>query len=114
MVTDALAAADALAGEGIDVEVIDMRTIVPLDRSTILDSVRRTHRLVIAHEAVVDFGVGAEVAASVATDAFWQLDAPIRRVGADYTPAPYSPGLEERWRAVTSDIIRTVREVATC
>jgi 2-oxoisovalerate dehydrogenase E1 component len=114
MVTDALAAADALAAEGIDVEVIDLRTIVPLDRETVLNSVRRTHRLVVAHEAVVDFGVGAEIVATVAADAFWRLDAPVRRVGADYTPAPYSPGLEEQWRAVTSDIIRTVREVATC
>ena len=114
MVGDVVTAADALATEGIDVEVIDLRTIVPLDRAAVLDSVRRTHRLVIAHEAVVDFGVGAEIAAMVAAEAFWSLDAPIRRVGADYTPSPYSPGLEDHWRAGVADIVRTVREVATC
>lgn len=114
MVGDALAAADALAAEGIDVEVIDLRTIVPLDRETVLASVRRTHRLVVAHEAVVDFGVGAELSALVAAEAFWSLGAPIRRVGADFTPAPYSPALEERWRATGADIVRVVREVATC
>jgi len=114
MVVDALAAADALATEGIDAEVIDLRTIVPWDRETVLGSLRRTNRLVIAHEAVVDFGVGAEIAAVAAHDGFWSLDAPIGRVGADYGPAPYAPGLEDRWRAGVADIVRTVREVATC
>jgi 2-oxoisovalerate dehydrogenase E1 component len=114
MVLDALAAADVLAGEGIDVEVIDLRTIVPWDRETVLGSLRRTNRLVIAHEAVVDFGVGAEIAAVAAHDAFWSLDAPIGRVGAEYSPAPYNPGLEQHWRAGVADIVRTVRQVATC
>jgi 2-oxoisovalerate dehydrogenase E1 component len=96
------------------VEVIDLRTIVPWDRDAVLGSLRRTNRLVIAHEAVVDFGVGAEIAAVAAHDGFWSLDAPIGRVGAAYAPAPYSPGLEDRWRAGVADIIRAVREVATC
>ncbi len=114
MVLDVVAAAEVLAGEGIDVEVIDLRTIVPWDRETVLGSLRRTNRLVVAHEAVVDFGVGAEIAAVAAREAFWSLDAPIARVGADYSPAPYNPGLEQHWRAGVADIVRTVREVATC
>ncbi|HVU92599.1 MAG TPA: pyruvate dehydrogenase complex E1 component subunit beta [Jatrophihabitans sp.] len=114
MVVDALAAAETLAAEGIDVEVIDLRTIVPWDRDAVLGSLRRTNRLVIAHEAVVDFGVGAEIAAVAAHDGFWSLDAPVGRVGAAYAPAPYSPGLEDRWRAGVADIVRAVREVATC
>jgi 2-oxoisovalerate dehydrogenase E1 component len=114
MVFDALAAADVLAGEGIDVEVIDLRTIVPLDRATVLNSLRRTNRLVIAHEAVVDFGVGAELAALAAGDGFWSLDAPVARVGATYSPAPYNPALEQQWRAGAADIVKAVREVTTC
>lgn len=114
MVFDALEAAEALRGDGIDAEVIDLRTIVPLDRDTILRSLRRTNRLVIAHEAVVDFGVGAELAALAVHEGFWSLDAPVARVGATYSPAPYAPVLEQRWRAGPADIARVVREVAAC
>ncbi|WP_460604284.1 alpha-ketoacid dehydrogenase subunit alpha/beta [Jatrophihabitans fulvus] len=114
MVGDALRAADELGRDGIDAEVIDLRTIVPWDRETVLASVRRTGRLVVAHEAVVDFGVGAEIAATVADEAFWSLDAPVRRVGAAYTPTPYSPGLERRWRAGVADIVAATRVTATC
>lgn len=114
MVFDALDAAEALREEGIDAEVIDLRTIVPLDRDTVLRSLRRTNRLVIAHEAVVDFGVGAELAALAVREGFWSLDAPVARVGAAYSPAPYAPVLEQRWRAGPADIARTVREVVAC
>ena len=113
MVFDVLEAADTLSAEGIDVEVIDLRTIVPLDRATVLRSLARTHRLVIAHEAVVDFGVGAELAALAAGPGFWSLDAPVARVGAAYSPAPYAPNLEQQWRAGPADVVRTVREVVT-
>ena len=78
MVHEALAAADELAGEGISVEVIDLRTVAPLDMAPILESVHKTGRLLIAHEAVVPFGIGAEIAATVAREAFWDLDAPDR------------------------------------
>ena len=89
MVHEALAAADMVAGEGVSVEVIDLRTVAPLDMAPILESVQKTSRLLIAHEAVVPFGIGAEIAATVAREAFWDLDAPIVRVGA----ASHSPSL---------------------
>jgi 2-oxoisovalerate dehydrogenase E1 component len=114
MVFEALAAADTLSAEGIDAEVVDLRTIVPLDRTTVLDSLRRTNRLVVAHEAVVDFGVGAELAALAVHEGFWSLDAPVRRVGAAYSPAPYAPVLERRWEAGAADIVQAVREVVAC
>ena len=114
MVFDALEAAETLREDGIDAEVIDLRTIVPLDRETVLRSLRRTNRLVIAHEAVVDFGVGAELAAIAVREGFWSLDAPVARVGASYSPAPYAPVLEQQWRAGPADIARAVREVVAC
>ena len=97
MVHEALAAAESLADEGISVEVVDLRTVSPLDMGPVLDSVRKTSRILIAHEAVVPFGIGAEIAATVAREAFWELDAPIERVGAAATPPPYAPELERAW-----------------
>ena len=114
MVHEATAAAEELDGEGVSVEVIDLRTVAPLDLDPVLASVHKTSRLLIAHEAVVPFGIGAEVAASVARDGVWSLDAPIERVGAAATPAPYAPGLERAWlpgRVEIADAIR--RLVAT-
>ena len=87
MVHEAVAAAERVAGEGISVEVIDLRTVAPLDMAPILDSVHKTSRLLIAHEAVVPFGIGAEIAATVAREGFWDLDAPIERIGAGADPA---------------------------
>jgi 2-oxoisovalerate dehydrogenase E1 component len=109
MVLDALEAAEVLALEGIDVEVIDLRTITPLDRTTVLESLGRTHRLLIAHDAVQDFGVGAELAAIAANEGFWSLDAPVLRVGATYSPAPYAPVLERQWLPSVESIIQGVR-----
>ena len=104
MVHEALAAAEQLAGDGISVEVIDLRTVAPLDMAPILDSVHKTSRLLIAHEAVVPFGIGAEIAATVARDGFWDLDAPIERIGAAPTPPPYAPELEHAWLPDRDDI----------
>jgi 2-oxoisovalerate dehydrogenase E1 component len=112
MVTAALTAADELAAEGIDAEVLDLRTIVPLDRGSILNSLRRTNRLVIAQEAVTDFGVGAEIAALAVREGFWSLDAPVARVGAPRSPAPYSPALEWAWLPGVAGIVAAARELA--
>ena len=109
MVHEALAAADELAGDGVSVEVIDLRTVAPLDMAPILESVQKTGRLLIAHEAVVPFGIGAEVAARVAREAFWDLDAPIERVGAVATPPPYAPELERAWLPGRDEIAEAVR-----
>jgi 2-oxoisovalerate dehydrogenase E1 component len=97
MVHEALAAASALAERGISAEVIDLRTVAPLDKETILTSLSKTSRLLIAHEGVTDFGIGAEIAAMAAFDGFWKLDAPVMRVAPPPTPSPYAPNLERLW-----------------
>lgn len=112
MVQDAVAAAELLAGEGISVEVIDLRTISPLDRETVLASLAKTNRLVIAHEAVRDFGVGAELAAMAVDEGFWHLDAPVTRVAPPPVPAPYAPSLERAWLPSRDTIAETVRRIA--
>jgi 2-oxoisovalerate dehydrogenase E1 component len=111
MVHEAIAAAEAVAGEGISVEVIDLRTVAPLDMATILESVHKTSRLLIAHEAVVPFGIGAEIAATVAREGFWDLDAPIERIGAAATPPPYAPDLEQAWLPDRDAIAAAVRRL---
>jgi 2-oxoisovalerate dehydrogenase E1 component len=112
MVHEALAAAEALAAEGISIEVIDLRTVAPLDMPTVLTSVRKTNRLLIAHEAVVPFGIGAEIAATVAREALCDLDAPIERIGAAATPPPYAPGLERAWLPDRDDLVEALRKLA--
>ena len=112
MVHDALAAAEEVAAEGISVEVIDLRTVAPLDLDPVLESVGRTSRLMIAHEAVVPFGIGAEIAATVSREAFWSLDAPIERVGAVAMPAPYAPDLERAWLPGADEIATALRRLA--
>jgi 2-oxoisovalerate dehydrogenase E1 component len=113
MVHESLAAAETLAAEGIDAEVLDLRTISPLDREAVLESFARTNRMVIAQDAVTDFGVGAEIAALAVGEGFWSLDAPVMRVGAPYSPAPYAPGLEARWMPGADAVARAVRMVVT-
>ncbi len=113
MVHEATAAAEELAGEGVSVEVIDLRTVAPLDLEPVLASVHKTNRLVIANEASVPFGIGAEVAASVAQDGVWSLDGPIVRVGAAATPAPYAPQLERAWLPGRAEIVEAVRRLAS-
>ena len=111
MVHTALEAATALAGDGIEAEVIDPRTISPLDTATIVESVKKTHGLVIAHEAVKTGGVGAEIAAQIAETAFDYLDAPIARIGAPFTPVPFSVPLEQAFIPDADDIVRTVKSI---
>lgn len=97
MVPEALAAAEELAAAGIEAEVIDVRTVQPLDSKTILDSVRRTNRAVVVHEAVTFGGIGAEIAAEIQEEAFDHLDAPVLRIGAPFAPVPFSPVLEKAY-----------------
>jgi pyruvate dehydrogenase E1 component beta subunit len=113
LVGDALAAAELLSAEdGIEAEVIDPRTLVPLDLAAIVASVERTGRLVIAHEAVEHGGFGAEIAAQAGAAAFDHLDAPIVRVGAPFAPIPLSPPLEDAWLPGAGDIVAAVRALA--
>jgi len=112
MVHEAVAAAEEVAADGIAVEVIDLRTVAPLDTATVLESVHKTSRLLIAHEAVVPFGIGAEIAATVAREGFWDLDAPIERIGAAATPPPYAPDLEHAWLPDRADIATALRNLA--
>ncbi|MFK0157671.1 pyruvate dehydrogenase complex E1 component subunit beta [Streptomyces sp. NPDC090493] len=112
MVQDCLAAAELLAAEGVSVEVVDLRTIAPLDRETVLASLAKTNRLVIAHEAVRDFGVGAELSALAVDEGFWHLDAPVTRVAPPPMPAPYTPALERLWLPSRDTIADTLRRIA--
>jgi 2-oxoisovalerate dehydrogenase E1 component len=112
MVHEVVAAAERLAGEGISVEVIDLRGVAPLDVAPVLESVHKTSRVLIAHEAVVPFGVGAELAATIAREGFWDLDAPIERIGAAATPPPYAPVLEQAWLPNRDDIAAAIRRLA--
>jgi pyruvate/2-oxoglutarate/acetoin dehydrogenase E1 component len=109
MVGAAVAAADRLAEEGIEAEVIDPRTLVPLDLDTIAGSVQRTGRAVIAHEAVQTGGFGAELTAQLQAAAFDCLEAPIQRVGAPFTPVPVSPPLEDAYRPGPDEIVFAAR-----
>jgi pyruvate/2-oxoglutarate/acetoin dehydrogenase E1 component len=106
---DSLNAAQDLEGDGISVEVIDPRTIKPLDEDTILDSVEKTHRLLIAHEACKSGGFGAEVAAVVSEKGLDNLDAPIMRVAAHDTPVPFAPKMEDFILPNKDDIVTGVR-----
>lgn len=109
MVHEALAGANVLSEGGIDVEVIDLRTISPLDKETIFQSVEKTSRLVVAHEAVKAFGVGAEVAAMVCEEMLDRLSAPVARIGAPFVPAPFN--LENLYLPNSDDVVKAVRKV---
>ena len=111
MVGVALGAADELANRGIEVEIIDLRTLQPWDEHAVADSLQRTHRLVVFHEAVAAFGVGAEIVARMVHIAFDELDAPPLRVGAPFMPVPFSPSLESCQRPSARELIAAVLEV---
>lgn len=113
MVHRALEAAALLAGEDISVEVIDLRSVRPIDRETILASVRKTGRLLVVHEAVKTLGIGAEISAMVAeSDAFDYLDAPILRLGGAEAPIPYNPVLEKAAVPQVPQIVDAARRLA--
>jgi len=110
-VLTALNAAGILAGEGIEAEVVDLRTIVPLDKETILGSVRKTGRVVIVHEEPRTGGTGAELAAIIVEEAFFDLAAAIQRVGSADTPIPQSIFLEQEYKPNEEKVMAAVREV---
>jgi acetoin:2,6-dichlorophenolindophenol oxidoreductase subunit beta len=109
LVHEALQAADTAESEGISVEVVDPRTLLPLDEETIVGSVRKTTRCVTAHEAVTRGGFGAELAAVVQHAAFDWLDAPIERVGAKFGPLPFAPALEQSVVPHAEDVLEAIR-----
>ena len=107
MVHESLKAVDMLVKENISIEVIDLLSISPWDKDTVFSSVSKTHRLVIAHEAVKNFGIGAEISAAVAEEILGELDAPIMRVGAPFVPIPFS--LEKAYLPNADDVISAVK-----
>jgi 2-oxoisovalerate dehydrogenase E1 component beta subunit len=112
MVHTSMEAAAELAKEGIDAEVIDLRTLLPLDRDAILASVKKTNKLLVVHEDTKTGGIAGEIAALVCEGAFEDLDGPIARVTAIDTPVPYSPPLEEFFLPNTEKIVAAARELA--
>ncbi|WP_176599183.1 MULTISPECIES: alpha-ketoacid dehydrogenase subunit beta [Sphingobium] len=109
MVAPALAAAEKLSGEGVDVEIVDLRTIAPWDRETVHASVQKTGRALIVHEAVKQFGVGAEIAADLNEHLFRKLKAPVKRLGGAFCPVPYSKPLEVAFAPSVAGIEDAVR-----
>jgi pyruvate/2-oxoglutarate/acetoin dehydrogenase E1 component len=111
LVWEALAAAEELEKKGISVEVIDLRHLVPLDMATIVESVTRTNRALIAHEAVLSGGLGAEIAARLQEETFDWLDAPVSRIGAPFTPVPASPVLEDLYVPNARSMVEKINEI---
>src|ERR1700749_2116367 len=112
-VSECLDVAAELDKEGISAEVVDVRTLVPLDVETIVSSVRKTSRAVVVHEAARRLGYGAEIAAVIQEECFWSLDQPVLRVAARNTPTPTSPPLEDAVVPQAAQIAETVRKAAT-
>jgi acetoin:2,6-dichlorophenolindophenol oxidoreductase subunit beta len=111
MVERCLAAAEELAADGIEAEVLDLRSLRPLDWEAIAASVRKTHRAVVAHEACRTGGAGAEIAARIGDELFDELDAPVKRVGAQDVPMPFSPPLEKFVLPRPADVVAAVRRL---
>lgn len=111
MVPESMAAAEKLAADGIEIEIIDPRSVQPLDSATILESVRRTNRAVIVHEAVTFGGIGAEISSQIQEEAFDHLDAPVLRIGAPFSPVPFSPVLEKAYIPDSNRIADGVRRL---
>jgi len=108
----ALEAAGKLSGEGVSVEVVDLRTLLPIDRETLVATTKKTNRVVLYHEAQRTGGIGAELAAIVAEECFEWLDAPPTRVTAPDSPVPYAPPLEAAFLPGTDDLVAAIRRVA--
>jgi len=112
MVLTALDAAAELEKEGLDVEIIDLRTLAPLDKTAILSSVKKTSRALVLHEASRTGGIGGEIAALISEEAFEWLDAPVLRLASIDTPVPYSPPLEDYYLPQVKDVVDAARKLA--
>jgi 2-oxoisovalerate dehydrogenase E1 component beta subunit len=112
MVHTAAEAAEQLAADGVEVEILDLRTIIPWDREKVLDSVRRTSKVLVFHEDTRTGGFGAEIAATIAEEAFEHLDAPVMRLAAPDTPVPFSPALEKAFIPQVEDVAGALRKLA--
>ena len=111
-VLTALDAAEELEKEGLDIEVIDLRTLAPLDKESILASVKKTSRALILHEASLTGGIGGEISAIISQEAFEWLDAPVVRLASIDTPVPYSPPLEDYYLPQVNDVVEAARKLA--
>jgi 2-oxoisovalerate dehydrogenase E1 component beta subunit len=112
MVHLALEAAELLAKDGIELEIIDLRTLIPLDKDTVFQSVRKTSKAILLHEDNKTGGIGAEIAALLAEECFDHLDGPVLRIAPPDTPVPFSTPLEEYFLPKTSDIVSAVKKLA--
>lgn len=113
MVYKALDAAEEVAQDGIEVEVLDLRSLLPLDEEAILETAKKTSKIIVLHEATLTGGPGGEIVARIAEKAFDFLDGPIVRIAPPDTPVPYSPPLEEAFLPQVSDVVNKVRELAS-
>ena len=111
MVHEATTAAEALAEEGIDTEVIDLRSLQPMDTEAVVASVQKTHRAIVVHEAVRFGGLGGEIASQIQELAFDYLDAPVARIGAPFSPVPFAANLEQAWLPNAPKIVAAAKEL---
>jgi 2-oxoisovalerate dehydrogenase E1 component beta subunit len=112
MVYTAEEAAQQLDADGVSVEIVDLRTILPWDKAAVLESARKTSKVLVLHEDTRTGGFGAEIAATIAEEAFEDLDAPVRRITAPDTPVPFSPPLEKAFIPQVEDVVAGLRELA--
>ena len=112
MVYTASEAAERLDSDGVSVEIVDLRTVLPWDKEAVLASVRKTSKVLVLHEDTRTGGFGAEIAATIADEAFEDLDGPVRRIAAPDTPVPFSPPLEKAFIPQVDDVVVGLRELA--
>jgi 2-oxoisovalerate dehydrogenase E1 component beta subunit len=112
MVWTAEEAAKQLEGDGISVEILDLRTLIPWDKKAVLASVSKTSKVLVLHEDTHTGGFGGEIAATIAEEAFEELDAPVRRLTAPDTPVPFSPPLEKAYIPQADDVASALKELA--